>query len=81
MSIITKKQGTFEYLVAEGISAPHCFTTRLGGVSTGIFDSLNLSLGRDDDPQNVVENYRIFGNAVGFTPEDTVFPCQRHTVH
>ena len=35
MSIQTIKIGTMEYLAAEGISAPHCFTTRLGGVSEG----------------------------------------------
>ena len=58
--INTQKFGQLEYLTAESISAPHCFTTRLGGVSTGIFDSLNLSLSRGDDPANVVENYRIF---------------------
>ena len=29
------KTGTLEYLTADGISVPHCFTTRLGGVSTG----------------------------------------------
>ena len=33
MSVITKKLGQLEYLTAEGISAPHCFTTRMGGVS------------------------------------------------
>ena len=79
MSIITKKQGTFEYLVAEGITAPHCFTTRLGGVSTGIFDSLNLSLGRGDDPENVVENYRRIGEILGFVPDDVINARQIHS--
>ena len=27
----------------------------------------------------MLENYRILGRAIGFTPEDTVFPMQRHT--
>ena len=43
MSVITKKLGQLEYLTAEGFSVPHCFTTRLGGVSTGIFESLDLA--------------------------------------
>ena len=77
--IITKKFGALEMLIAENISAPHCFTTRLGGVSTGIFDSLNLSLGRGDDPQNVVENYRRIGEILGFTPEDVVNARQTHS--
>ena len=77
--IITKKTGTLEMLVAENISAPHCFTTRLGGVSTGIFDSLNLGLNRGDDPENVVENYRRIGAVLGFTPEDVVNARQTHS--
>ena len=27
----------------------HCFTTRLGGLSEGMFESLNLSFTRGDD--------------------------------
>ena len=79
MSVITQKQGQLEYLTAEGICVPHCFTTRLGGVSTGIFDSLNLSLSCGDDPANVVENYRRIGAVLGFTPEDVVNARQIHS--
>ena len=79
MSIISNKVGSLEYLTAEGISAPHCFTTRLGGVSTGIFDSLNLGLNRGDDPENVVENYRRIGEVLGFAPEDVVNARQTHS--
>ena len=43
MSVITNKVGKLEYLTAEGISVPHCFTTRHGGVSTGSQSSLNLA--------------------------------------
>ena len=57
MSVIPIKIGNLEYSYAEGIGAPHCFTTRLGGVSTGIFDSLNLNFSRGDDPEKVVENW------------------------
>ena len=79
MAVITKKSGEIEYLVAEGIETPHCFTTRLGGVSTGIFDSLNLNFSRGDDPANVVENYRRIGAVLGFTPEDVVNARQIHS--
>ena len=79
MAVITKKSGEIEYLVAEGIQTPHCFTTRLGGVSTGIFDSLNLNFSRGDDPANVVENYRRIGAVLGFTPEDVVNARQIHS--
>ena len=79
MPITLMKNGTLEYLRAEGIAVPHCFTTRLGGVSTGIFDSLNLSLNRGDDTANVVENYRRIGAVLGFTPEDVVNARQIHS--
>lgn len=35
---------------------PHAFLGRRGGVSTGIFSSLNCSLGSDDVRENVLEN-------------------------
>lgn len=79
MAIITKKFGALELLTAEGISAPHGFTTRYGGVSQGYLSSLNLGTSRGDDPKNVVENYRIVGNALGFSPEDVVLSHQTHT--
>ena len=79
MAVILKRIGTLEYLEAEGISAHHCFTTRLGGVSTGIFDSLNLNFSRGDDPEKVVENYRRVGELLGFTPEDVVNARQVHS--
>lgn len=79
MAVITEKIGTFEYLRAENISAPHCFTTRFGGVSTGIFDSMNLSLNRGDADANVLENYRRIGVVLGFRPEDVVNARQTHS--
>ena len=79
MSVITKKQGQLEYLVAEGISTPHCFTTRLGGVSKGHLASMNIGIRRGDDPANVAENFRILGEAVGFTLADLVSTRQTHS--
>lgn len=77
--IITKKHGALEYLVAEGIPVPHCFTTRLGGVSTGHLASMNIGIHRGDDPKNVAENFRILGEAVGFTLADLVSTRQTHS--
>ena len=76
----TIKQGTLEYLTADALEGSvHCFSTRLGGVSKGQLSSLNLGTHRGDKPENVRENYRILGKAVGFAPEDTVFTKQIHT--
>ena len=79
MAIYTAKQGTMEYLVAEGIAVPHAFTTRMGGVSCGYLAGLNIGMNRGDAPENVVENFRILGSALGFAQEDLVLTHQIHT--
>ncbi len=53
------------YLTAPNIAARHAFSTRLGGVSTGVLESLNLSVRRGDTPENVRENWRRLGAAAG----------------
>ncbi len=45
--------------------AAHGFSTRLGGVSGGMWESLNLGVSRGDDPDHVRENYRRFLKAIG----------------
>lgn len=79
MSVITNKVGTLEYLTAEGIAVPHCFTTRFGGVSEGYISSLNLGIHRGDRPENVRKNYEILGEELGFDIENLVFTRQTHT--
>lgn len=78
--MITVQKGQLQYLVSPLLEAvPHCFSTRFGGVSEGFLSSLNLGTHRGDLPQNVWENYRILGQAVGFCPENTVFTKQIHS--
>lgn len=79
MSIIIKKQDSLECLIAENISVPHGFTTRLGGVSEGHLSSLNIGMHRGDSPENVAENYRRLGKAIGFSAENLVLANQIHT--
>ena len=79
MSISTQKIGTLEYLTAEGISASHCFTTRLGGVSIGHLSSLNIGLHRGDNPENVAKNHEILANALGYDVKKSVLSHQVHT--
>ena len=45
----------------------HGFSDRTGGVSTGCFQSMNLSLTRKDDPDRGLENYRLVAAAMGFS--------------
>ena len=79
MGIRTVKNGTLEYLVADGIGAPHCFTTRLGGVSQAPVDSLNLGWNRGDTPENVTRNYQILGEELGFDLHKLVLTRQTHS--
>lgn len=60
------------------ISYPHGFSTRYGGVSMGIFESLNLGMNRGDDPEKVKENYRRFLNSCGINEEEFVCGEQVH---
>ena len=39
----------------------HGFSTRLGGVSKGIYESMDLTFTRGDDPDAVRENFRLIG--------------------
>ena len=79
MSMIIKTANTLEYEAAENISVPHGFTTRLGGISDGIFSSLNLACHRGDSEENVAENFRRIGNAMGFDPQRIVLTRQTHS--
>lgn len=56
----------------------HGFSTRYGGVSQGIFSSMNLGHTRGDDPERVKENYRRFCAAIGANPDNLVFSKQVH---
>ena len=59
----------------------HAFSTRLGGVSEGIYSSMNLSFTRGDDENFVMENYRRLAEAVGFSVENIVTSDQTHTAN
>jgi YfiH family protein len=54
------------------------FTTRVGGVSGGPFESLNLGILTDDDPGNVVENRRRACGELGALPETATMAWQHH---
>ena len=79
MSVQAVQKGALEYLLADGITAPHCFTTRLGGVSRGSLSSLNIGIHRGDLWENVLKNYEILGNALGFDSKNLVLSHQTHT--
>lgn len=51
----------------------HGFFTRRGGVSTGIYGSLNTSFGSRDDPDAVAENRRRIAAALNLPALNTVY--------
>jgi YfiH family protein len=67
---------TWPALDASGAAA--AVTARSGGVSSGPYATLNLSLSVGDDPGRVLENRRRLAAAVGAAPEDFVFARQVH---
>ena len=80
-----RKQGELEYLVFPKLEktgvVEHLFTTRIGGVSSGIYSTMNLSFSRGDDPECVRENYRRIGEVLGTDPEHMVASKQTHTTN
>lgn len=58
----------------------HGFFTRKGGVSTGVYDSLNCGLGSNDDPACVLENRSRVAHDLDIHPQHLVFVHQTHSV-
>ena len=67
---------TWPALEASGADA--AVTARDGGVSSGPYATLNLSLSVGDDPARVLENRRRLAAALGANPSDFVFARQVH---
>ena len=67
---------TWPALDASGAGA--AVTARAGGVSSGPYESLNLSLSVGDDPGCVLENRHRLAAAFGAAPGDFVFARQVH---
>ena len=57
------------------------FSTRAGGVSEGMFSSMNLSFTRGDDSAGVLENYRRIAGVLGCDLEDIICSDQTHTTN
>ena len=59
----------------------HAFSTKHGGVSTDEWTSMNFAFSRGDKPENVIENYKIFSDAVGFDYNSLVTSSQDHNTY
>lgn len=74
---MTPEPITHPLLVRAGIS--HGFFTRRGGVSTGLYEGLNVGLGSSDAPLHVQENRRRVARVMGGTPADFATCYQVHS--
>lgn len=71
---------TFPILEETGV-VRHLFSTRVGGVSKGVFESMNLSYARGDEKEAVDENFRRIAEIFGAGPENIVCSKQTHTTN
>jgi len=71
-------RGRLQWLAADGPGWRVVFSTRLGGVSQGAFDSLNLGLLVGDDPARVIANRGRLLEALDLRLDDLVVPGQIH---
>jgi YfiH family protein len=69
-------------LTAKNLDLPgvrHAFFTRLGGVSEGVYDSLNGGVGSRDEAARVQENRARMAQCLGAAPERLLVPFQIHS--
>lgn len=75
--------GEVEYLTFPGLNEiaciKHLFSTRLGGVSEGIYSSMNLSFTRGDEEEKVLKNFDRIAEVLKVTREQFVLSHQTHT--
>ena len=77
--------GDLEYLTFPELErlecVKHLFSTRTGGVSRGIYSSMNLSFTRGDEESAVLENFRRIAKVLGAEPSQIVCSDQTHTTN
>ncbi len=71
---------TFPLLDETGM-VRHLFSTRTGGVSKGVYGSMNLSYTRGDEKEAVDENFRRIAEIFGTTSDMIVCSKQTHTTN
>src|SRR5262245_50619957 len=57
----------------------HAFFTRAGGVSGGLYATLNAGVGSNDARENVVENRARMAGALGVPPQNLLTCYQIHS--
>lgn len=85
MQIKQNRNGEVEYLTFPLLEQTgivrHLFSTRTGGVSKGIWTSMNLSYTRGDEKEAVDENYKRIAKILRCDVSDIVCSDQTHTTN
>lgn len=71
---------SFKALEETGL-VKHGFSTKVGGVSTGDFSTMNLSISKPDKPENVKENFRRMSEAIGISVDSLCLAYQIHSTN
>ena len=66
---------------ASGLQIRHGFFTAKGGVSTGIYESLNCGFESQDDRALITENRRRVAASLGFEPDKMFGLLQTHSAN
>lgn len=62
-----------------GANVAHGFFTRQGGVSSGVYASLNGGRGSRDEPAAVAQNLKLMAEALGVAPDHLLVPYLTHS--
>ena len=73
-----RERGELRWLEAELPGALASFSTRLGGLSSGSYESLNIGVLTDDDTETVLGNRRLLDEALGIEPGAVLIGRQVH---
>jgi YfiH family protein len=68
-----------QFLTAQQITTTHGFFKRVGGLSTGVYDSLNCAYGSKDNLKTVVNNRALVVQALGNHMSDLLSASQVHS--
>lgn len=81
--LILKKQAELPHLTSPQLTPvprlSHAFFTRMGGLSDGVFESLNFRFTGGDDRETVIQNYDRAARLLGGSQQEVVRTNQKHT--
>ncbi len=72
-------QMTLEPITSPQLTARHGFFTRQGGVSTGVFSTLNCGYGSPENPELIAQNRAFIARHVGVAPDRLFSVTQTHS--